>query len=124
MNVGLLEDVGTGIHKAVWDSGFDHDDVAWLCIASLISSDEARGAFVHDGDLVVVVDMKRSTATWLGFDEEDGDCDVCMIGADEAIRAADDRQILFAEEMHGVSEFVFTFDKMPLKQTSRNAQKA
>lgn len=124
MDVGLLEDASAGIQKAVRGSGFDDEDVAGLCVANFISSDEARGAFVHNGDLIVVVDVQWSTAAGLGFDEEDGDCDVSVIGADEPIRAADDGQILFADEMHGVSEFVFTFDKCCLIRPLEKSEKA
>jgi len=40
MNVSLLESTGSGIHEAVWRSGFNDENVARLRVASFLSGDK------------------------------------------------------------------------------------
>src|SRR5215211_615893 len=55
----------------------------------------------YELDLVVRVTMRAWPLPGKRVEQEDGHGDVAVVGADELMRAADERQVLLADAVHG-----------------------
>ncbi len=57
-------------------------------------------ALADELDLVVWVAMRAGALAGLGAEQERADGDVALVGADELVRAAHERQVLLADTVH------------------------
>ena len=101
MYIDLLQNSRTDVDKAVRSSCFYHENVPRAGLSDYIADHEARLAFLQEHDLVVFVNMQRRTTPRRRLDEVHRDCDISLFCPDEVVGDADQREILFANHMHG-----------------------
>jgi hypothetical protein len=79
----------------------DDEDVACARLEFASIHVPEPSSFSDELDLVVRVPMRSRSPARLGVEEEYRNVHVAVIGADELVGAADEREILLADTVHG-----------------------
>src|SRR5690606_28511589 len=89
--------------EAVDLARLDHEDVAGAGL-ELLSFDVVQPAsLLNELHLVVRMAVRPRAAAGEPVEEEDGNADVAVVGADEVVRAADERQVGLLDSIHARS---------------------
>src|SRR3954447_6279401 len=88
--------------EAVHLAGLDHQDVAGASVELPPVDDPASATLLDELDLVVGMPMRSRAGARLAVEEKHRHVDVAVIGADEVVRAAAQRQVLLANSLHGI----------------------
>jgi len=100
VNIDLLQSAVSGIHETVRRPSFHHEDISRGCLANLLANNETWLAFLDQYDFIVLMPMQRGSPAWFGFNEEHRNSHIRLSGANEVVRAADQWQLIFANDMH------------------------
>src|SRR5690606_28895322 len=100
MDVQLHERLVADATKAVDLARFDHEDVAGAGLELLSFDVVQRASLLNELHLVVRMAVRPRARAGEPVEEEDGDADVAVLGADEVVRAAAERQVIHLESVH------------------------
>ena len=92
----LIADAREAVHLARLDDEY----VPRTCLELFAVHRVAATALTNELDLVVGMTMRTRAAAGLAIEEEHGDSDISLVGADEVVRAPAERQIFLANAMH------------------------
>ena len=86
--------------EAVHFPGLDDEDVPRAGFELFTVYGPETAALSHELNFVVRVTVGPGTTTGLSVEEKHGHVDVAVVGADELVRAANERQVLLANAVH------------------------
>ena len=101
MDVELDERLVADALEAVHLAGLDDEDVAGAGLELLAVHRPASATRLDELDLVIRMAVRTGPLAGGTVEQEDGDGDVALVGADELVRAADEGEVLFADAEQG-----------------------
>jgi len=86
--------------EAVNFAGLDDKNVAGTALKGFAVHSPKPTTFPHELDFIVGMPMRAGALARLGAKEEHGDVYVAVLGSDEFVRAAYERQVLLTDVVH------------------------
>src|SRR3954463_6429742 len=102
VHVELDERAVSDALEAVHLAGLDHQDVAGASLELPPVDDPASATLLDELDLIVGMPMRSRAGARLAVEEKHRHVDGAVIGADEVVGAAAQRQVLLANSLHGI----------------------
>lgn len=100
MDIDLDQRRITNAAKAMNLPGFDDENVTGTGFKFFAVDVPVTPAFPHELDFIVRMTMRARATPRLGVEEEYGNVDIAVVGPDEVVRAAFERQVFLTDAVH------------------------